>query len=86
MTAPQAVSKRTGPPITSYARHGLPPSPEDVEAFLNDEAADAYEALVDRLLKDPQVAGACRGTAARFDRDGSLELTCRYIEELNEMT
>ena len=41
---------------------------------------------LNRLLKDPQVAGACRGTAARFDRDGSLELTCRYIEELNEMT
>jgi hypothetical protein len=31
---------------------GLPPSPEDVEAFLGDDSEGAYEALVDRLLKD----------------------------------
>ncbi|XOV72518.1 MAG: PSD1 and planctomycete cytochrome C domain-containing protein [Verrucomicrobiota bacterium] len=30
---------------------GLPPSPGEVEAFLKDTSADAYEALVDRLLK-----------------------------------
>jgi mono/diheme cytochrome c family protein len=29
---------------------GLPPAPEDVEAFVNDTSADAYERLVDRLL------------------------------------
>ena len=29
---------------------GLPPNPADVESFVNDPAADAYEALVDRLL------------------------------------
>jgi hypothetical protein len=32
---------------------GLPPSPAEVEAFVNDPAADAYERLVDRLLKSP---------------------------------
>jgi hypothetical protein len=32
---------------------GLPPSPEQVEAFLKDETADAYEKVVDRLLKSP---------------------------------
>ena len=32
---------------------GLPPSPEDVEIFLNDRAPDAYERLVDRLLASP---------------------------------
>ncbi|MEO2028670.1 MAG: DUF1549 and DUF1553 domain-containing protein [Fuerstiella sp.] len=31
---------------------GLPPTPEDVAAFLHDESAGAYEALVDRLLLD----------------------------------
>ncbi len=31
---------------------GLPPSPADVEEFLQDESDAAYEALVDRLLKD----------------------------------
>jgi hypothetical protein len=29
---------------------GLPPTPEEVDAFLNDPAPDAYERLVDRLL------------------------------------
>ncbi len=32
---------------------GLPPSPEDVAAFLNDLRSDAYEQLVDRLLGSP---------------------------------
>jgi hypothetical protein len=33
---------------------GLPPTPEEVEAFERDEASDAYERLVDRLLASPQ--------------------------------
>ncbi len=32
---------------------GLPPTPEDAEAFLEDESATAYEKLVDRLLASP---------------------------------
>ncbi len=32
---------------------GLPPAPEEVEAFVNDPAADAYEQLIDRLLVSP---------------------------------
>lgn len=32
---------------------GLPPSPEEVEAFLADDRPDAYERLVDRLLASP---------------------------------
>jgi mono/diheme cytochrome c family protein len=32
---------------------GLPPSPEEVETFIKDLAADAYERLVDRLLVSP---------------------------------
>jgi hypothetical protein len=32
---------------------GLPPSPEEVEAFLADRNADPYERLVDRLLASP---------------------------------
>ncbi len=30
--------------------HGLPPSPSEIDAFVNDPAPDAYEKLVDRLL------------------------------------
>jgi len=37
----------------SFDLHGLPPSPEAVEAFLKDESPDAYEQLVDRLLASP---------------------------------
>lgn len=37
----------------SFDLHGLPPSPETVEAFVKDESADAYEQLVDRLLASP---------------------------------
>jgi hypothetical protein len=32
---------------------GLPPTPEEVADFVNDEGADAYEKLVDRLLASP---------------------------------
>jgi hypothetical protein len=33
---------------------GLPPSPEEVDAFLADESPDAYEKAVDRLLASPR--------------------------------
>ena len=33
---------------------GLPPTPEEVHAFLNDDSPTAYENLVDRLLASPQ--------------------------------
>ncbi|SRR5579871_1140934 len=32
---------------------GLPPAPAEVDAFLADHSADAYEKVVDRLLKSP---------------------------------
>jgi hypothetical protein len=32
---------------------GLPPTPEEAAAFVNDPSADAYEQLVDRLLASP---------------------------------
>lgn len=32
---------------------GLPPTPEQADAFVNDASPDAYECLVDRLLADP---------------------------------
>ena len=33
---------------------GLPPSPAEVEAFVNDQSTDAYEKVVDRLLESPR--------------------------------
>lgn len=33
---------------------GLPPTPQEVDAFLKDDSADAYEKVVDRLLQSPR--------------------------------
>ncbi len=37
----------------SFDLHGLPPSPEEVDAFVKDESPDAYAKLLDRLLASP---------------------------------
>lgn len=33
---------------------GLPPSPEEIDAFLQDQSPNAYEAAIDRLMAQPQ--------------------------------
>jgi mono/diheme cytochrome c family protein len=33
---------------------GVPPSPDEAEAFLRDDSADPFEKLIDRLLADPR--------------------------------
>jgi hypothetical protein len=38
----------------TYDLTGVPPTPAEVDAFLNDTAADAYTRLVDRLLESPR--------------------------------
>ncbi|MBM3459874.1 MAG: DUF1549 domain-containing protein, partial [Armatimonadetes bacterium] len=38
----------------TFDLHGLPPTPEEVEQFVNDRAPDAFEKLVDRLLASPR--------------------------------
>ena len=50
--APEA-GKRTLIRRLSFDLTGLPPKPEDVDAFLADASPDAYERLVDRLLASP---------------------------------
>jgi len=42
----------------TYDLTGLPPSPEEVDAFIADHAPDAYERLVDRLLASPHYGEA----------------------------
>src|SRR5687767_10965399 len=37
----------------SFDLTGLPPTPQEVEAFVEDPSSDAYEKLVDRLLASP---------------------------------
>ena len=50
--APEA-DRRTLIRRLSFDLVGLPPSPDDVEAFVRDRSTDAYERLVDRLLASP---------------------------------
>ncbi len=38
----------------TYDLNGLPPAPADVDAFLADKSANAYEKVVDRLLASPR--------------------------------
>jgi len=38
----------------TYTLTGLPPTPAEVEAFVNDKQPQAYERLVDRLLANPR--------------------------------
>ncbi|MCS1411245.1 MAG: hypothetical protein M2R45_04442 [Verrucomicrobia subdivision 3 bacterium] len=38
----------------TFDLHGLPPTPQQIDAFLSDSRPDAYERLVDRLLASPR--------------------------------
>ncbi len=50
--APEA-DRRTLARRLSLDLIGLPPKPEDVEEFVNDPSANAYERLVEKILKSP---------------------------------
>jgi len=49
-----AADRRTLLRRLSFDLVGLPPAPEDVDAFLADGAGDAYEKVVERLLASPR--------------------------------
>ncbi|MES2572789.1 MAG: DUF1549 domain-containing protein, partial [Verrucomicrobiota bacterium] len=46
--SPATLARRSALDLT-----GLPPAPEELEAFLRDPAPDAYERWIDRLLSSP---------------------------------
>lgn len=49
----RGADKRTLLRRATFDLLGLPPTPEEVEAFLNDRAPDAFSKVVDRLLNSP---------------------------------
>jgi hypothetical protein len=53
LTPSPAADQRTLIRRATYDLTGLPPTPEEVEAFLKDESPDAYTRLIDRLLASP---------------------------------
>jgi hypothetical protein len=54
LTASKEADRRTLIRRLSYDLHGLPPTLAEVEAFVHDQSANAYEELVDRLLASPR--------------------------------
>ena len=48
------ADKRTLIRRLTYDLHGLPPSPEQTEDFINDDSPDAYDKLVDKLMDSPR--------------------------------
>jgi hypothetical protein len=60
----------------SFDLTGLPPSPAEIDAFLADKSADAYEKQVDRLLSSPhygeQMAAAWLDASRYADTNGYL--------------
>src|SRR5206468_3803323 len=70
-----------------YDLTGLPPTPEEIDAFAADHSADAYERLVDRLLASPAYGGLGRWAdepadkaQARYDAlDGIVSTTGQVV-------
>jgi hypothetical protein len=48
------TDRRTWIRRVSFDLIGLPPTPEEIESFVNDPATDAHEKLVERLLASPR--------------------------------
>jgi mono/diheme cytochrome c family protein len=56
LAAAGSADRRTLIRRVTFDLTGLPPTPEEVEAWLSDKSPDAYERLVDRLLASPRYA------------------------------
>jgi hypothetical protein len=50
----EQADRRTLLRRVSFDLTGLPPTPEEIDAFLKDNSADAFAKVVDRLLESPQ--------------------------------
>src|SRR5207244_4487728 len=77
--------------------HGLPPTPQEIDAFVKNSSPDAYEKLIDRLLANPaygerwarhwlDVARFAESGGYEFDGDrpGAFHYRDFVIKALNE--
>lgn len=70
-----SADKRTLIRRATFDLIGLPPSPEEVDAFLRDDTADAFAKVVDRLLSSPHYGerwGRYWLDVARYAEDKAL--------------
>ena len=81
------ASKRTLIRRVYYDLIGLPPTPEHVEAFANDDDPEAYTELVNQLLESPQYGEKWArhwldlvryAESNSFERDGTKPFVWRY--------
>ncbi len=103
----ESVSLKPAPPATRqqlvrrayYDLIGLPPTPREVEAFVNDPDPDAFEKLVDQLLASPHYGEKWGrhwldlvryAESNSFERDGTKPFVWRYrdyvIQSFNDDT
>ena len=87
LTPVKPASKATLIRRATYDLIGLPPTPAEVDAFVKDEAPDAYEKLLDRLLASPQYGEKWGrhwldvvryGETNGYERDGPKPFAWRY--------
>jgi mono/diheme cytochrome c family protein len=84
--APQA-DRRTLIRRASYDLTGLPPTAEEIDAFVNDQRPDAWEQLIERLLASPHYGEKWGrhwldlvryAESNSFERDGTKPYVWRY--------
>jgi hypothetical protein len=54
LTPSPEVDRATYIRRVTFDLHGLPPTPEEIDAFVRDHSPEAYERLIDRLLASPR--------------------------------
>src|SRR5213594_3734567 len=77
----QAADKRTLIRRATFDLTGLPPKPDEIEAFLGDSSDDAFVKVVDRLLATPQFGerwGRHWLDVARYADSNGLEINLPY--------
>jgi hypothetical protein len=75
------AEKRTLIRRVTFDLTGLPPTPEEVDAFLADASSDAYEKVVERLLSSPRYGerwGRHWLDVVRYADTGGFETDLRY--------
>ena len=76
------ADKRTLMRRVTFDLIGLPPTPEEIAAFLADESSDAFEKVVERLLESPQYGvrwGRHWLDVARYADSNGLERISRLV-------